>query len=149
MEFTGRYYYSVDTKGRVMVPAAFRELIATAPSPKLHITVAATDKCIQIYPHEGWTELISKVRTQPQHNPVIKRFMRIVIGSAVEDTFDRQGRVLLPASLRQDLGISGDVVIVGQLGRIEVWDRAEWQRSTAYDESDNDSFAEALSGLGI
>lgn len=147
--FTGKYYYSVDPKGRVMIPAPFREIIAAAYSPRLYITVAAVDKCVQVYPLEEWTELLRRVRTLPRNDKNVKRFMREVIGSAVEAQFDKQGRVQLPASLRQDLGIGGDVVIVGQLERIEVWDKAMWERSIAFDETGNDTYEKSLSDLGL
>ncbi len=147
--FTGKYYYNVDPKGRVMIPAAFREILASAPSPKLYVTVAAVDSCIQVYPHEEWIELLGRVRSLPRNDKSVKRFMREVIGSAVEAACDRQGRIQLPASLRQDLGITGDIVIVGQLERIEVWDRQAWERSTEFDAAGNETYEKSLSDLGL
>ena len=110
--FSGKYYYTIDPKGRVMIPAPLREILSTNYSPKLYITNAAADKCLHVYPQEEWNVLLERVRGLPKTNKSIKRFMRDVIGSAVEVALDKQGRVLVPSSLREDSGIKGDIVIV-------------------------------------
>jgi len=147
--FSGKYYYTVDPKGRVMIPAPFREIIAANYSPTMMVTMAPVDKCLQAYPLEEWNTLQEKVRSLPKSNKSVKLFMRNVIGSAVETSLDKPGRILIPASLRQDLGINGEVVIVGQLEKIEIWDRALWEEATDLTKIDLTAYEEELGDLGL
>ena len=124
--FSGKYYYTVDPKGRIIIPAFFREIIVTNYSTKLYITNDSSEKCLCIYPLEEWNKLQELVRTKPRSDKYIKYFMKRVIGSAVEIEMDKQGRVLIPAALRVDAKINTNIAIVGQLERIELWDRAEY-----------------------
>jgi len=124
--FSGTHYYTVDPKGRIIIPAPFRDIISTNYSTKLYIVNAAFDRCLHIYPLEEWNKLEEKVRTLPKMDEAVKFLMRRVIGSAVEVEMDKQGRVLIPASLRENSGVSVEIVIVGQIEKIEIWDRKEW-----------------------
>jgi MraZ protein len=124
--FSGKYYYAVDPKGRIIIPAFFREIIVTNYSTKLYITNDSSEKCLCIYPLEEWNKLQELVRTKPRSDKYIKYFMKRVIGSAVEIEMDKQGRVLIPAALRVDAKINTNIAIVGQLERIELWDRDEY-----------------------
>ena len=110
--FSGKYYYSIDPKGRVMIPAAFRDLLAEHYGPKLIVTVAPVDRCLHIYPADEWASLLEKVGGLPKTNRSVKLFLRTVVGSAVEVETDKQGRVLVPSSLRSDASLKGELVIV-------------------------------------
>ncbi len=124
--FSGKYYYTVDPKGRIIIPAPFREIITSNYSAKLYITNAPFDKCLHIYPMEEWNKLQEQVRTKPRSDQAIRFFLRRVIASAIETEMDRQGRVLIPVSLREDASINSNIVMAGQIDRIELWDRSEW-----------------------
>jgi MraZ protein len=124
--FSGKYYYTVDPKGRIIIPAPFREIITSNYSAKLFITNAPFDKCLHIYPMEEWNKLQEQVRTKPRSDQAIRFFLRRVIASAIETEMDRQGRVLIPVSLREDASINSNIVMAGQIDRIELWDRSEW-----------------------
>jgi MraZ protein len=124
--FSGKYYYSVDTKGRIIIPAPFREIISSNYSSKLYITNAPFDKCLYVYPLEEWNRLQEQVRTKPRSDEAIRFFLRRVIASAIEVEMDKQGRILIPAALREDANINTNVVMAGQIERIELWDRSEW-----------------------
>lgn len=147
--FSGKYYYTVDPKGRVMIPSSFREIIAANYSPTLIVTNAPVDRCLNIYPLEEWNNQLEKVRVLPKTHKAVKLFMRNVIGSAVEVFMDKPGRVLIPASLRQDSGINGELVIVGQLDKIEVWDRALWEEATDLSRIEVEEYEQALSEFGL
>ena len=147
--FSGKYYYTVDPKGRVMIPAPLREIIAANYSPKLYITNAPSENCLHIYPLEEWNILQDKVRTLPKMDRNVRVFMRRVIASAVETALDKQGRVLIPAAHRDDSGINADVVVVGQIDKIEVWDRAKWDDVTDLGKIDLRTYEEALSNFGL
>lgn len=147
--FSGKYYYTVDPKGRVMIPAPFREIIAANYSPKLYITNAAFEKCLHLYPLEEWNNLQEKVRSLPKMDDSVNFFMKRVIASAMEVELDRQGRVLVPAAHRQDSGINGDIVIVGQIDKLEIWDRALWDEATDIGKVDVKAFKKALTDFGL
>jgi MraZ protein len=124
--FSGKYYYTVDPKGRIIIPAPFREIITSNYSSKLYITNAPFDKCLFIYPMEEWNKLQEQIRTKPKSDEAIRFFLRRVIASATETEMDRQGRLLVPIALREDANINSNVVMAGQIERIELWDRSEW-----------------------
>ncbi len=147
--FSGKYYYSVDPKGRIIIPAPFREIISANYSPKIYVVNAAFDKCLHIYPFEEWTRLEEKVRMMPKMDDAVKFFMRNVIASAVETEIDKQGRVLIPAAQREDSGINGEVVIVGQIDKIELWDRKEWDSMLDPSKIDKKAIEEKLVNYGL
>ncbi len=147
--FSGKYYYTVDPKGRIIVPSPFRKIISAHYSTKLYVTNALFDPCLHIYPLEEWKNLEDKVRALPQMNKEIKLYKRRVIASATECEIDKQGRILIPASLREDAGINGDIAIVGQLEKIELWNRKEWDAVVDLSNIDQESVEETLAGYGL
>ena len=147
--FSGRHYYTVDEKGRLMMPAPFREILSTQYGSRLCITNAAFDRCLHIYPYEEWVKLEEKVRALPKMLEEVRFFMRRVIASAQECSFDKHGRLLIPAAQRQDAGIKGDVVIVGQIEKIEVWDRVEWDNIVDPAKIDRKAAEERLAAYGL
>jgi MraZ protein len=147
--FSGKYYYTVDPKGRIIIPAPFREIITSNYSSKLYITNAPFDKCLYIYPLEEWNKLHEQVRTKPRSDEAIRFFMRRVFASAVEVVMDKQSRVLIPASLREDAQINTNVVLAGQIERIELWDRNEWDSLFDPLKIDKKLIEEKLAAYGI
>lgn len=147
--FSGKYYYSMDPKGRVMVPSAFRDVLREHHDQKLMITVAPVDQCLHIYPLDEWEKMLEKVSALPKSNRSVKLFLRTVVGSAVETELDKQGRVLVPSSLRTDGDLKGELVIVGVLDKIEIWDKDLWEKATDLTAVDAASFEDDLSGFGI
>jgi len=147
--FSGKYYYSVDPKGRIIIPAPFREIISSNYSTKLYITNAPFDRCLYIYPLEEWNRLQEQVRTKPKSDEAIRFFLRRVIASAVEVEMDKQSRVLIPVALREDANIDTNVVIAGQIERIELWDRNEWDSLFDLSKIDKKTIEEKLSAYGL
>ena len=148
--FLGKYYYALDPKGRIIIPAPLRDIIFKKyNNSKLYITSAAFDKCLHIYPLEEWNRLEEKIRPLPKSDEAVKFFLRRVIASVLECEIDKQGRVLIPASHRDDAGIHSEVVIVGQLDKIEVWDKAEWDAVTDPKKVDAKAFETVLAGYGL
>lgn len=147
--FSGKYYYTLDPKGRLMIPAPLREIISANYSPKLYIVNAAFDKCLHIYPMEEWNRLEEKVRSMPKMDEAVKFFMRRVVASAVETEIDKQGRVLIPAPHREDSGMNSDVVIVGQIEKIEIWDKNEWNAMFDPSKIDKKAIEQKLVSYGL
>lgn len=147
--FSGKYYYNLEEKGRLIIPAPFREIISSKYSPRLYITNATFDRCLHIYPYEEWIRLEEKVRELPRMLEEVRFFMRRVIASAQECGMDKQGRLLIPAALREDAGINGEVVIVGQIDKIELWDRKEWDAVVDITKMDRRTVEERLASYGL
>ncbi len=148
--FLGKYYYTLDPKGRIIIPAPLRDIIFKKYSnSKLYITNAAFDKCLHVYPLEEWNKLEEKIRSMPKMEEAVKYFLRRVIASAIESDLDKQGRILIPYEHRQDAGINSEVVIVGQIDKIEIWDRASWNEVTDPKKVDAKAYESVLAGYGL
>jgi MraZ protein len=147
--FSGKYYYTVDEKGRLMIPAPFREIISSSYSSKMYITNAFMDRCLHIYPYEEWSRLEEKVRELPKMLEEVRLFMRRVIASAQECPLDKQGRILIPVAHRHDAGINGEVVIVGQIEKIEIWDKKAWEAVVDISQIDRKAAEERLASYGL
>ncbi|MBI5409014.1 MAG: division/cell wall cluster transcriptional repressor MraZ [Nitrospirae bacterium] len=147
--FTGKYYYTVDPKGRIIIPSPLRKIIFDNYNTKLFVANALFDRCLLIYPQEEWNKLEEKVRSLPKMDKDIKLFNRKVIASATECEIDNQGRVLIPAALREDAGINGDIVIVGQIEKIELWNRKEWDAAIDPSAVNQEATEGKLAGYGL
>lgn len=147
--FSGKYYYTVDSKGRIIIPAPFREIISSNYNPKLYVANDAFDKCLHLFPQEEWNAIEEKVRKLPSMDDAVKYFKRKVIASAQEVELDKQGRILVPAAHREDAGLHSEIVIVGQIDRIDLWDRREWDLVTDPAHIDRKAVEEKLTAFGI
>jgi len=147
--FSGKYYYTIDPRGRIIIPAPFREIISSTYNPKLYIVNAAFDQCLHLYPQEEWIRLEEKVRQLPRMQEEVRFFMRRVIASAQEVELDKQGRVLIPAAHREDAGLHSDIVIVGQIEKMELWDRKEWDIVVDPARIDRKAAEEKLASFGL
>lgn len=148
--FHGKYYYTLDTKGRIIIPAPLRDIIFKYyDNPKLYITNASFDKCLDIYPLEEWNRLQDKLKTLPKTDEAVKYFLRRVVAPAIECEIDKQGRILIPYEQRQDAEISSEVVIVGLLDRIQLWNKNEWDSVTDPKRIDAKAYEAVLSGYGL
>jgi len=147
--FSGKYYYTIDPKGRIIIPAPFREIISINYSTKLYVTNAPFDKCLYIYPMEEWNRHLESIRSKPRSDEAIRYYLRRVIASAVEIEMDKQGRILIPASLREDATLNTNVVLAGQIEKIELWDRNEWDDSFDPGKIDRKAFEDKLAGYDI
>lgn len=147
--FSGKHYNSLDPKGRLIIPAPFREILSSNHSSKLIITNEVFDKCLCAYAVDEWQKLIEKVNQLPQTSDAVKYFMRRVIGSAVECEIDRQGRVLVVSALRVDAELNSEVVLLGLGNRIEIWNRNEFEGVADPAKIDKQSFKEEFTKLGL
>lgn len=148
-DFSGKHYKTLDAKGRLIIPAPFREILSSNHSSKLIITNEVFDKCLCAYTVDEWQQLIDRVNGLPQTSDAVKYYMRRVIGSAVETEIDRQGRVLVPPALRVDSGLNGEVVMLGIGNRIEIWDKSELEGVADPSKIDTKAFKEEFANLGL
>ncbi|MFH1830271.1 MAG: division/cell wall cluster transcriptional repressor MraZ [Pseudomonadota bacterium] len=122
--FRGRYNHQIDAKGRLSVPSRFREMLSSNFDERLIIT--NFDDCLWAYPVPEWQELEKKVSALPQFMDEVKSLQRVFISAAVECPVDKQGRILIPPSLRDYAALSRDAVIVGMTRRFEIWAKERW-----------------------
>jgi MraZ protein len=145
--FRGRYPHTIDGKGRLSIPAKFREELTARGTETLVLTEG--DHCIVAYPMDEWERFEEKLRQQPQLALEMRNFLRVAVASAKDCPVDRAGRTLVPPELREFAGLSKDVMIVGALNKFEIWNRERWndhyQRARiAFDEN-----ARKLSEFGL
>jgi MraZ protein len=143
--FRGSFEHTVDSKGRVSVPSRFREIIADRYDGRL-VLAMDYDKCLTVYPLEEWEKLEDKIRNLPTMKKEVKDFMRFLLASATECELDKQGRVLIPPTLREHAGIAKNVMLVGIIDKIEIWDAKAWE---ARNSQNGDKIGEALAALGL
>jgi len=140
----GEYNHNIDDKGRVSVPAKFREDLGSS-----FIVTKGLDNCLFIYSKNEWTTFETKLKDLPLTNPNARNFIRFFFSGATECELDKQGRIILPQNLREYAGLNKDVAIIGVATRVEIWDREKWNAYTSSDNMDMDEVAIQMSNLGI
>ena len=140
--FMGEYNHTVDAKGRLIVPSKFREQLGDE-----FVVTKGLDGCLFVYENTEWEALEEKLHALPLTNANARNFSRFFLAAATTCEVDKQGRILLPAVLRDFAKIEKDAVLVGVGSRIEIWSRDVWNQSNTYD--DMDEIAENMEGLGI
>lgn len=121
--FLGEYRHTLDAKGRVILPSAFRAQLQEG----LVMTVGL-DNCLTVHPPEEWARVIENLRNLHFTDRRERMFARMMTSSAHSDALDRQGRVTIPARLRDYASLSKDVTVVGADARLELWDSDRWER---------------------
>ena len=140
--FMGEYNHIIDAKGRLIIPARFRELLGEE-----FILTKGLDGCLSIYPMDAWEAFETKLRALPLTNKNARTFTRFFVAGATNCELDRQGRSLVPQTLREFAGLEKEVVLTGNLDRIEIWSKEKWSENCNYD--DMDSIAESMQDMGI
>lgn len=139
--YTGEYNYAIDEKGRIVVPAKFREMLGFS----FYIT-RSLDDCLMLYDAIKWKELEDKVNSLPFTNKGARDLRRFILGSAHQIEIDKQGRILIPQSLREHAQLNDDVVFVGIGSSIEIWNKNKWEKLI---NQDSNEIASSMEGLGI
>ena len=114
---SGLVEHALDEKGRLVVPARFRERLGAG----FVLTIARPDPCLALYPSGVWAEFCARLEAVPHKDDSFRRMVRSVFAHTEEVGCDAQGRILIPAALRAYAGIDRDVVSVGTLTRVEIW----------------------------
>lgn len=140
--FMGEYNHSVDAKGRVIIPAKFRDKLG-----ETFVVTKGLDGCLFVFALDEWKNFEEKLRILPIANKDARKFTRFFLAGAADLEVDKQGRALLPSNLREFADLKKDVVLVGVSSRVEIWSKERWEDSTAFD--DMDEIAEHMAELGL
>lgn len=141
--FIGEYIHNIDAKGRAIVPAKFREELGD----KFFIT-HGLEGCLALYTKETWEALVEKLNSLPTTNRKAMAYKRFKLASAFECEPDGNGRIMLPAKLREHAGITKEIVSTGNGDIVEIWDKVRWEEYNSSYNFDDESL-EALSEFGI
>ena len=140
----GEYYHTIDTKGRMALPAKFRQVFRSGA-----VITRGLDSCLFIYPKKDWQKLATKLAALPISQSKTRAFARLMLAGAMDVSLDKQGRVNLPDYLTTYAKISKKVVITGLYDRLEIWDENEWTKYRQQTEANSSDIAEALGELGV
>jgi MraZ protein len=147
--FRGSSFHTIDPKGRIIIPARFRDVIKAGGADGIMVT--GWDSCLFAYPHDKWGELEQKVLHSPEKSEAMRRFQRLFIGGAHDCKCDAQGRVLIPPMLKQYAKLEKDIVLVGVLYRFEIMSRDIWDKENGLMEKDlgEDQVRHEIARLGL
>lgn len=142
--FLGEFEHTIDDKGRVAIPARFREEMQEG-----FIITRGFDNCLQAFPRPTWQDLAQRISTLSLGNEEARHLRRLLFSGANEVTFDRQGRILIPQNLREYASLSEKVVIAGMHTFFELWSPERWQTVLSTLDSSGRIIAEQLADLGV
>ena len=150
-KFRGVSNLSLDAKGRIVLPARYRERLLEICQSQLIITIDTEQPCLLIYPLPEWELIEEKIEDLPSFNPATRRIQRLLIGHATEVEVDAAGRMLLSNPLREYAQLGKKVVLIGQGKKFELWDEATWNErmGTWLSESSDGAAPEALAELTL
>lgn len=146
--FLGKFHHAIDSKGRLSIPVRFRETL-NADSNGTIIMTTDLDTCLAAYPLQEWHSMMEKAKRFPTMDRGVKDFLRFLYSSASECPLDKQGRVLIPPSLREYAGLNGDTIVVGGGTKFEIWNPRKWEEHEAKVSENTDKIRDALSSLGM
>ncbi|MBO4902443.1 MAG: division/cell wall cluster transcriptional repressor MraZ [Lachnospiraceae bacterium] len=139
--FMGEYNHTIDAKGRLIIPAKYREELG-----EVFVITNGNDGCLNIYTKEAWETFLEKLLRLPG-NEDKRKMVRALVSQADSVELDKQGRILISPALRGKAGLDKDVVLAGAIDKIEVWDKSKWETATG--NTDIDDIAERLADLGL
>ncbi len=147
--FRGYSYHTIDNKGRIIIPARFRDIIKANGGDC--VMVSRMDNCLVGYPMEEWRNIESKILDMSEKSGNIRRFRRVFIGGASACNCDKQDRILIPQALREYAVLEKDIVLVGVLDHFEIWSRENWDLENTDLENDmqKEEVRNEIAKLGI
>lgn len=142
--FIGEYKHNLDSKGRLAVPAKFRNKLDEGA-----VVTRGLDNCLFLYPKEEWKKIAEKLAGLPISQQKARAFSRLMLAGAMEVDFDSQGRITLPEYLRKGANLEKETIIAGLYDRLEIWNESAWNDYKNGIESESTQIAEAMGDLGV
>lgn len=146
--FMGTFQHNIDAKGRLSIPAPFRDVINGTADHGLILT-SNLDGCLALYTTQEWTLVTEKAKNLPTMNKMVKKFYRFLYSRAMPCNLDKQGRVLIPPAHREFAALEGETYLVGIENKIEIWNRERWLEEDAETIANPEDLQEAMAGLGM
>lgn len=141
--FYGEHSHSLDKKGRLIIPAKFREVFKEHFAEKFYLT-RGLDGCLFVFTEESWKSQERKFREMPFTRSESRQFNRLYFSGACDAVCDKQGRILIPEYLMRYAGIKEEVIIIGVSDRIEIWAREKWEKFYQNNQDSFETLAEKL-----
>ena len=145
--FRGRSAARLDAKGRLRIPAKFRQVLQNHYTDAL--IISQYGECLVAYPPEKWDEMEAKALHLSQVHPEHRSFVRRFISGAEKCEFDNQGRILIPPLLREDAHLDQELIIVGMLANFEIWNKATYDLQVMRDKQNEQKIMETIAGSGF
>lgn len=126
--FRGVNGITLDAKGRISIPARYKQGLLEKSNGILVATIDTEELCLLLYPLPEWEQIEQKIETLPSFNRTARRIQRLLLGYATELDMDSHGRILLPPLLREYAHLEKQAVLIGQGKKFELWDEAQWTK---------------------
>ena len=145
--FQGSHAINIDAKGRIAIPAKYRDALLSDSAGKMVMTAHTQDRCALLYPQTQWQEIVPKIEALPTFNKAALRVQRLLIGYACPLDLDGNGRLLVPPTLRDFAGFEKKLMLVGLGKKFELWDEQAWLDSLA--QTDEGALPEEMLSLSL
>lgn len=129
--FLGEFQHTLDDKGRVILPARFRERLSTGL-----VVTRGMDRCLDVWPRSAYEKRVEETRALPREHRRARWHRRLLTSGAHDDVPDSQGRIVIPTRLRDYAGLDRDLVVCGNDDKVEIWDAAAWAEELELAEAD-------------
>ena len=139
--FMGQYEHTIDTKGRTIIPAKYRQELGD-----VFVVTRGLDGCLFLYPMTEWEAFVEKLQSLPS-NQNTRKIQRQFLSKAMEVSLDKQGRILVPALLRTSAALEKEIVFVGMMNRVEVWDKSRLEEQEI--QEDEEALEDTMDALDI
>ena len=141
--FLGTHNPRLDDKGRLLLPAKFRERMAEGL-----VVTRGQERCLYVFPMDEFVRVSQQLRSAPMTSKAVRDYLRVFLSGASDEVPDKQGRITIPAGLRQYAGLSRDCTVIGAGERVEVWDTEAWERYlSSTEQAFSDQAEEVVPGL--
>lgn len=125
--FRGVNPINLDVKGRMALPSRYREMVYSHCEGRMVVTIDTEDRCLLLYTQPEWDEIQARIDALPSFNKAVRRIQRLLTGHATDLEMDANGRMLLPAPLREYAQLDKKIVLLGQGNKFEIWSEALWK----------------------
>lgn len=143
--FMGEYNHTIDAKSRLIIPSKFRESLGDE-----FVVTKGLDGCLFVFDNAEWTAFEEKLKQLPSMtNPDVRKFIRFFMAGASAVEVDKQGRILIPASLKEHAALEKEVVLIGVGSRVEIWSKERYDGTVTYDDMEEVALHMSELGLGI
>ncbi|NPA40066.1 MAG: division/cell wall cluster transcriptional repressor MraZ [Thermodesulfobacteria bacterium] len=141
--FRGKFRHNLDNKGRFSLPSKFREVLRVKYGSE-NLVITNYPDCLVAYPVKEWQKIEQRLLNMPWSIPEVRQYLRFFLGSAEECQPDKQGRILLPQSLRQEINLEKEVILLGMLNHFEIWNPKDLEKQFKHTKENFSQIVQAI-----